>query len=196
MSASCLRCGPPLARGAKSCSRCGAPVAKARRQGFGIWWIIIPTLIYAYLSRDVITTLVLAALGACLAFAQSRKEIPARVRPYLPLLQLLLVFIFLGGSPIAVLLVAACAVAVIWQSRPLIRILEPWWQVQQQIPSLVRRVAGFLLAVMIGYGFGMQAGGSEWTSTFLSIACGTAVVFLLSFTPPAALRKQGARKPA
>jgi len=196
MSANCPQCGAPLARGAKACGRCGAPVAKARGAGFSIWWIIIPTLVYAFLSRDVVTTLILAALGAGLGYAQGRKEIPAKVRPYLPLLQLLLVFIFLGGSLIVVLLVAAAGAAVIWKAQPIIRALEPWWQVQQQIPSVVRTVAGILLAGVIGYFFGARAGGNEWTYSFLSIVLGTVVVLLMSFTPPDAMRVRGGKIPA
>jgi hypothetical protein len=188
VSTNCPQCGAPLARGAKACSNCGAPVVKARGQGFSIWWIIIPTLVYAYLSRDVVMTLILAALGAGLGFAQRRKEVPAKVRPFLPLLQLVLVFIFLGGSPFAVLLVAAAGAAVIWKAHPIIRAMEPWWQVQQQIPILVRRVVGIFLAAVIGYFFAARAGGNEWTYTFLSIVLGTVVVFLLSFTPPDSVR--------
>jgi hypothetical protein len=154
-----------------------------------VWWIIITTLVYIYLSRDVVTTLILTAVGVGLAWAQTRKEVPASIRPYLPLLQLILVFLFLGGSPIAIALVVAVGAAAIWQAKPLIRALEPWWQVQQQIPSLVRRVVGFILALVIGYFFGRRAGGNEWTYTFLSIACASGVVFLLTFTPPAGLRQ-------
>ena len=199
MSVSCSQCGAPLERGAKSCPRCGAPVAGRRRvsgQLKSILWIVIPTVIYAYLSRNPVPIAILSILGAGLAFAQTRREVPAVVRPFLPMVQVLLTFVFLGGSPFALALVAAAIAAVIWQGRLLIRILEPWWQVQGQIPLLVRRVVGFLLAFVIGYYFAGRAGGREWTYTLLSVACGTAVVFLLTFTPPTALRKQGAGRPA
>ena len=192
MSVKCPQCGAPLERGAKTCPRCRAPLAggrKGRERLKSLLWIIIPTLIYAYLSRNLVTTAILAVLGAGLAYAQTRKEVPAVVRPFMPLLQVVLTFVFLGGSPIAVALVAAAIAAVIWQGRLLIRVLEPWWQVQGHIPLLVRRVVGFILAFVIGYYFAGRAGGREWTYTLLSVACGTAVMFLLTFTPPAAMRK-------
>ncbi len=194
MSANCPNCGAALRPGVKNCTQCGAqvggqPAPRAPRRGFSIWWVIIPTLLYAYLSRDPVRIAILTAIGVGLVLAQRRPEVPASARPYLPLLQLLMVFIFLGGNPIVVVLVAAAVVAVAWQSKPLVRALEPWWQIQQRIPSILRRVIGFLVALVIGYYFGRRAGGNEWTYTFISMVCSTVVVLLLTFKPPATLRR-------
>jgi hypothetical protein len=163
-------------------------------------WVIVPTLVYAFLTwrelagAGAIKTAVVAALGAGLWYAQSRPEIPARWRPLLPYLQVLVVFVFLGGNPVAVALVGAGIAAVVHFAGPIVRALEPWWRLQERIPASARRPVGTVLAIAVGYLFGANAGGAEWTMTFLSICVATAVVFLCTFVPPAAMRQAAGRQ--
>ena len=171
------------------------PSKAGSARGLSIWWLIVPTLIYGFLSRNIISTLILAGLGAGLKFAQGRQEVPTRFKPYLFLLQPVLAFVFLGGNPIVIAAVAAAIVGVIRQSGPLIHALEPWWQIQQQIPLIARRVLGFVLTLVIGYYFGMHATGSEWTYTFLSMVTATTVMFLMTFTPPVSIRRPSVSSP-
>jgi hypothetical protein len=149
-------------------------------------WLIVPTLAYAFLAHDILNTLLLAALAVGLAVAQTRPEVPARARAYLPFLQVLAVFVFLGANVVVVSFVAVAAVAAYQQRESLIKALQPWWQVQQQISPGGRRAVAAVLSLPIGYLFGAAASGHEWTSTFLSIVVGTIITVLLLFTPPAA----------
>jgi len=173
-----------------------AAVKTPRQHHVSVWWIIIPTLVYAYLARDIATTAVLVVVGAALRFGQGRREVPASVRPLLPLVQPAAVYLFLGGSLIPVVVAAAIGFLVVSQSATLIPALEPWWQIQQQVPRFVRFVVGIVLTFGIGYYFGGRAGGREWTYTFISMATATAVMFLLMFDPPPMLRSRNARLPA
>lgn len=178
----------PAAAPPKAAPAPPTPALPASQKPFSVWWIIVPTLLFAIVVRDIPQTLALAAIGAGLHFAQTRPEVPATVKPYLPLLQSLIVFIFLGGSLILVALVAGAGVAAFKWYREIFAALEPWWQLQQRMPLNIRRVLAFLLSLWIGYNFGVQASGSEWTYTLLSIVAATIVTFLLIFTPPRALR--------
>jgi hypothetical protein len=86
----------------------------------------------------------------------------------------------------------------------LIRMLEPWWRVQDLISSGGRRALSYVVTMVIGYWFGANAhvvtkvigywfganaSGWEWTCTFLSMISGSLVTFMLTFTPPLILRK-------
>ena len=166
-----------------------APAFSGHEQS--IWWIIVPTLAYAALSFDWINTLVLAAIGVALRLAQARPEIPANVRGFLPLVQSLAAFVFLGGNPLVITAVAAAGgVAAFMQGRAILTALEPWWRMQRQIPAVARRPIAFVLALAVGYWFGTQASvGDEWTYTFLSIVLATVITFLLVFTPPAGMQR-------
>lgn len=159
------------------------------RGGFSVWWLIVPTVTYAFLSRDVLKIILLTGIGLGLRWAQGRSELPATVRPYLPLLQPIAVFFFLGGNPLVLAVVSVAAIGMMLQHRLLIRALEPWWQVQASLPAAARRLLAIGLTLLVGYYFGRQASGQEWTMSFLSIAVGTIVTLLLVFRPPAALRR-------
>lgn len=166
-----------------------APARGNKIKGISSLWIIIPTVIFAFLARDPIMTLALAAVGVGLKVAQTHPKVPAQVRPYLPMLQPLVTFIFLGGSVLAVALVGAGIAAAVNKNKLLIQLLEPWWAVQTQIPKLVRQGIGVVATLVIGYYFGGIAGGNEWTMTFISMVTGTLVMFLLTFTPPDSMRQ-------
>jgi hypothetical protein len=86
---------PPTAEAPLVAKSSPAPTPTAR--GLSIWWLIVPTLVYAFLVRNILSTLLLAAIGAGLRYAQTRKEVPPAARPYLPLLQPVVVFFFLGA---------------------------------------------------------------------------------------------------
>jgi hypothetical protein len=203
--------GPSTVFGHHVCGACKNEVALSAKQvavsgntsgpapagpALSIWWLIVPTLIYAFVGRDLVSTLILMVAGAGIKYAQTRPELPQVAKDFLPLLQSGLVFCFLGGNPIVVAAVAGAAAAAFVRREAVVRALGPWWQVQQQIPPLVRRVAAAALSLLIGYGFGSNAAGDEWTYTFLSIATSTIVTFLLIFTPPASMRPLGSRSSA
>jgi hypothetical protein len=152
-----------------------------------LWWFILPTLLYLFLSRNIVAALLLAAIAAGLRYAQSRTEVPAAIRPVLPLLMPVVTFIFLGGNLLVIAAVIAAIGAAVWQREQLLRRLAPWWQIQQRLSLRLRRVLAIVSALIIGYLFGVSASGNEWTYTFLSMALGTIAAFLLLFTPPEAL---------
>lgn len=203
----CSQCGAMVPAGNRFCSHCGTPVSPVEPQpvisaipqrpsarpwvagGLSVWWLIVPTLIYAFLARNLVNTLMLAAIAWGLRYAQTRPEVPMGVRPYVPLLQPVLVFLFLSGNPLVIVLVGAALVGAIQQHSQLLAALEPWWQIQGQIPLLGRRMLAVVLTLLIGYFFGVRAAGSEWTYTFLSMITGTVVTFLLLFTPASSFRK-------
>jgi len=205
VSGFCSRCGTPVSASAVSPRQGSAVEARPAigvtpprpltptsiARGVSIWWLVIPTLIFAFLTRDIVRILILAIIGAGLKYAQTRKEIPSGVRPYLPFLQPVVVFFFLGGNPIVIIGVGAAIVGAVLQHSRLIPALEPWWQIQQRIPPIAQRVLAFALTLVIGYFFGVNGAGREWTVTFLSMVTGTVVAFLLMFTPPVSLRQPG-----
>ncbi|OGF57736.1 MAG: hypothetical protein A2Z21_00895 [Candidatus Fraserbacteria bacterium RBG_16_55_9] len=153
------------------------------------WWLLVPTILFLYLARDIGNTLVVAAIGVGLWYVRTIPGVPPAIRSYLPLLQALMVFFFLGGNPFVIFVVGAALAVAVLQRDPLLALLEPWWQLQQQIPPTTRRVLAFVIPFLIGYLFGQSALGFEWTSTFLSLTIGTIVAFLLIFTPPASMRR-------
>jgi hypothetical protein len=180
----------PASHGARPVSRAPAPASASPPSGRGVsvWWIIGPTLFYGLIALNLVNTVILAAIGALLKFAQSRSEVPAGVRPFLPLIQPAAVFVFLGGSIIPVAVAGAFGVLAVQQRDALVQALEPWWRIQRQLPARQRSVIGFVLSLAIGYLFGGVADGREWTITFISVSIGTLVMFLFSFSPPAAVR--------
>jgi hypothetical protein len=181
---------PPASRGPRPASRAPGPVSASPPSGRGIsvWWIIVPTLFYGLISLNAVNTVILAAIGALLKFAQNRPEVPAGVRTFLPLIQPAAVFVFLGGSIIPVAVAAAFGVLAVHQRDALVQALEPWWRVQRQLPARLRSVIGFTLSLAVGYFFGGVALNREWTITFISVSIGTIVMFLFTFSPPPAVR--------
>lgn len=165
-----------------------SPLPALRTRRASLWWFILPILLYLFLSRNIVGSLLLAAIGAGLRYAQTRKEVPAGARPFLPMVMPVVAFIFLGGNLLVTLVVIAGIGAAVWQQERLIQGLEPWWHIQQRMSPTLRRVLAIVSTLAIGYMFGLNASGNEWTYTLLSIAIGTLVAFLLLFTPPAALR--------
>jgi hypothetical protein len=79
-------------------------------------WLIIPTLIFAFLSRNPIKIAIVIAVAVGLWTGKSR-QIPATASPsmralqpyvpYLPALQIVAVFILLGGSLVVIALPGA-----------------------------------------------------------------------------------------
>jgi uncharacterized membrane protein YvlD (DUF360 family) len=153
------------------------------------WWIILPTLVYAIVAQQLGNTLLVMAIGAALAYAQTLPSVPAGVRPFLPALQPGVVFLFLGGNPLMLAGVVLGIATIVTQRSRLVAALEPWWRVQETIPAPTRRIASFAVPFVIGFGFGHVGSGWEWAATLLSMTVGTAASFLLIFTPPTSLRR-------
>lgn len=153
-----------------------------------VWWLVVPTAVYAFLTYNLVYTLILIAAAAGLHFAQARPEVPTQAKPYLPLLQSLIVFVFLGGNVFVTAIIIAAAAAAYVQRDALIKALAPWWQVQQQMSPTTRRVIAVGASLVIGYWIGLNAGNNEWTYTLISVSLATVITFLLVFTPPSAMR--------
>jgi hypothetical protein len=222
----CPHCGARGPAGRKFCGKCGGaignaaapvtPVADAspvaqqalaaaallrRKGGLKIWWIIIPTAIFIFLSREPVPIAIIVAMGAGLWIGRT-KQIPSTadanirgLQPLVasaPLLQIPIVFVALGGSVITVVLLTIAVGAAIRFHREWIMALEPWWQFQHTISPALRKPLAFGIPLLTGYYFGSNAGGNEWTYTLISVTIGIAIAFLLLFTPPAVMR----RKPA
>lgn len=221
----CRKCGTPATGGGKFCKKCGAqlpapstsaaaaPVAQTattrapahakakvprpKGHGLSIWWVIVPTLLFFYLSRKPVPMVIVALIGLGLWIART-KSIPATADknlraldpflPFAPAFQAVIVFIMLGGNPIVVALIVAGAIAAVKYKDKLIAGLEPWWQIQTSIPSGIRKPLAVVAAGFVGYYFGRRAGGQEWTYTLISITFGMLVAFLIIFTPPDSAR--------
>jgi hypothetical protein len=150
----------------------------------GVSWLVVPTLVYAFLTYNGVNTLALCAIAGGLKFAQSRPEVPAEIRPYLPLLHTGVVFVFLGGNIVIAAAVAIAALVAFNQFDAVVTALGPWWQIQQRISIEVRRLIAIAVSLILGYLFGSGASGTEWTSTLISVVGATVVTFLLMYTPP------------
>lgn len=221
----CGKCGTPATGGGKFCRKCGAGLrapstaaaparavaarpartqtrAHARApapkgKSLSIWWVIVPTLLFFYLSRQTVPMVIVALIGAGLWFARTRK-IPANAGrnlqmlapflPFAPAFQVVIVFVMLGGNPIVAALIFAGVFAAVKYRDRLIAVLEPWWQIQTSIPSGIRKPLAIGAAALVGYYFGNRAGGQEWTYTLISISFGIVVAFLIIFTPPDSAR--------
>jgi hypothetical protein len=224
-SIKCNRCGTPATAGRKFCRKCGGPLTsqatavtpRARQKptppptkpsaaktlssakaGLSSWWIIGPTILFAYLSRNPIAIAVVAAIGAALWIARNKDIAPTAdkniraLQPYLPFapaFQVVVVFVMLGGNLIITAMIIAAVVAAVRYWKPIVFALEPWWNFQASIPPGARKPLAFLVAGFIGYYFGKRAGGQEWTYTLISIFFGMAIAFLIVFTPPDSARK-------
>lgn len=197
--------------GARFCAKCGAssstrpaaapaiprlPLAAAPSGGLSTRWLIVPTAIFVFLSRQLVPIAVVAACAAGLWGVRTNPEPVAAQwpasRPYLPwapALQTLVVFVMLGGNPIAVAVIGAAVLAALRYNRELLHALEPWWAFQESIPAALRKPLAFVVPGLCGYYFGVRAGGQEWTYTLISIAIGVVLAFLLLFTPPTSLRR-------
>lgn len=162
--------------------------------GLSMWWVIGPTLLFAFLSRSVVEIAIVAILGAGLWIGKTKDMPPtvdARVRawqPYVPAVQILVVFVMLGGSLIVVAMITAAVIAAARYHRQIVAALEPWWLIQSTIPPVLRRPLAIVAAAIVGYYFGKSAGGREWTYTLISNALGMTVAFLITFTPPDSVR--------
>jgi len=224
----CPQCGQPAPTAGKFCVHCGkglagavaAPPASASPgtaatiekivhslptaaiQPLSMWWIVIPTAIFIFLSRQPVPIVIVVAIGAGLWILRTRQlgpSAPPALRaiqplvPYAPALQSAVVFVMLGGSLFAILLVMAAAVAAFIYRRQLTLMLEPWWHLQSTIPPAYRKPLAFALPFIAGYCFGVNADGQEWTFTLISFSIGIVLAFLLLFTPPDSMRRgQGA----
>lgn len=153
-----------------------------------IWWLVGPTLAYLFLTHKVVNTVILAIIAAGLHFAQTRPEVPADARPYLPALQILIVSIFLGVNIFVVGVVVAAAAAAYSRREALFKALDPWWEVQARISPANRRIIAVVASLVVGYWFGSRAGGNEWTYTFISVVIATIITFLCVFTPGTRVR--------
>src|SRR4051812_12930661 len=119
----------------------------ATNAALSIWWLVVPTLVYVLLARNITFTVALVLIGAAIKYAQTRPELPDMARNFLPLLQSLFVFFVLGGNPLAVAAVAAAGVGVFLKSEALVSALEPWWRVQETIPGLLRQVLAVVVSL-------------------------------------------------
>lgn len=214
----CSRCGAPGAAGRKFCGKCGNALAEpgatqpsvardtrasgppAAGTGLSSRWLIIPTLIFAFLSRQPLPIVLAAAIAVGLWKSKTWRIPPTAppsirtlqpVIPYAPALQIAVVFVLLGGSLVVTVLLVAAVAATVYFRKAVVATLEPWWQMQRSIPPGARKALAFGVPAVVGYCFGLRAGGREWTYTLISIACGTAVAFLLLFTPPDSMRRRG-----
>jgi cell division protein FtsW (lipid II flippase) len=136
------------------------------------------------------------ALGVVLQFLKGRPWVSSGVRPFVPLVQPAVVFLFLGGDSTLLATIVIGFVMIVTQRSRLVPALEPWWGVQERIPALQRRVLSIAVPFAIGWWFGRHASGREWSRTALSMIFATTASFLLVFTPPHALRRRTPRKPA
>ncbi len=218
---SCPRCGNQVAAAGKFCNKCGAalpagvtaPVATApvrpagrptgsvleRLKGLSIWWLIIPTAFFIFLSRQVIPIAIVVAAGAGLWWWKSQPlaatTSPTRrqLQPFAYALQFGVVFVMLGGviAAIALAIMLVVVYYVVRNGRRLVVMLEPWWKLQSSIPPKARKALAFVVPFCTGWYFGTHAGGFEWGFTLLSVSLGAAIGFLFLFTPPASLRGTG-----
>jgi hypothetical protein len=161
------------------------------------WWLVVPTALFAFLSRNPIQIGVATVIAAALWAAKSR-QIPATASPavrnlqplvaFAPALQIAVVFVLLGGSLVVMVLLVAGVGAAIYYHRRVVDALEPWWQFQASIPAAARKPLAFAVPFVFGYYFGLNAGGQEWTYTLISVSVGIAIAFLILFTPPESMR--------
>jgi hypothetical protein len=214
----CRQCGTKATGTGKFCKKCGnalgagsvAPVADEPRptaptaspvagvkRGLSIWWVIVPTLLFFYLSRRMVPMVIVTVIGAGLWIARTKK-IPSTADrnlkalepflPFAPAMQAFIVFVMLGGNPIVTAALLAGVFFAVKHRHKLIAALEPWWQIQTSIPSGIRKPLAIAAAALVGYYFGNRAGGQEWTYTLISISFGIVVAFLIIFTPPDSAR--------
>jgi len=167
-----------------------------KRAWAAIWWYVVPTVVYILLTHNVLRSLLVIAFGLALGYLHRRPEIPEMLRPYIPLLQPIAVFAFLGGSFLAVAGVGLAIAIALMQRTRLIGFLQPWWGLQGRVPALWRRVLAFLVPFGTGYLFGLIAAGQELTMTFLSMVVGSLIAFLLTFSPPPELAVRPERRAA
>jgi hypothetical protein len=161
--------------------------------------VIVPTLLFAFLSRELVPILIVTVIAGGLWWAKSQPipaTAPPLVRglqpflPYAPALQVAVVFAMLGGSIVVVVVIAAAVAAAARFRHAVVAALEPWWRLQGSIPPAARKALAFAIPAAVGYYFGVRAGGREWSYTLISISCGAAIAFLLLFTPPDWLRRR------
>ncbi len=205
----CVKCGTPIGNAAPArASAAGTPVAAApipvrapKGAGFSIWWIVVPTAVFIFLSRQPVPIAIVVAIGGALWWGKTYQVPPTAsptmrdLQPWLPwgpALQIPVVFVALGGSPVAVALVVGAAILAMRFRFQLIHALEPWWQIQASIAPGLRKPLAIAVPFAVGYYFGTNAGGVEWTYTLISVSLGMVIAVLLLFTPPPALRRKSA----
>ena len=192
------RPAPKTAPPAKSAKPKAGTKPAADKQGLSFWWVVGPTLLFAYLSREPAPILIVAAIGAGLWWLKTYTPPPTAdknllaLKPFLPFapgFQIAVVFVAVGGSIVAVALLIGAVVAATRYRTQIVTGLEPWWKIQESIPPGGRKPIAIVAAGLVGYYFGGRAGGAEWTYTLLSISFGAVVAFLILFTPPASARQ-------
>lgn len=177
---------------------------RALRGGLSIWWLVVPTAIFAILrlilseQRNVVpVVLVLAAAGGLYWWKQqplpaSASPMVQRVKPFAYALQIGVVFVMLGGviAGVALAIVVGFVLFVARNPEKLVHGLEPWWTFQDKLPKGARKALAFAVPGIIGYYIGVNAGGVEWGATLLSITIGATVAFLFLFSPPESMRQR------
>jgi hypothetical protein len=184
---------------------------RAGWEGLSKRWIVVPLAIYAFLANGIavpqaktmISIAIVAGIGVGLWWLRNNPmppSAPAALKmlqpfsPYAPALMLPVIFVALGGSPVSVAVLVVLVGAAVKFRYTLLDLLEPWWVKQQSIPAGWRKPLAFAVPGLLGWYFGSNANGREWTYTLISISIGCAVAFLILFTPPESLRK--GRRPA
>ena len=219
----CNKCGGPMAASVPlagpASSRAAAPasptvplaapapfVQRALRGGLSVWWLVVPTAIFAILrlilseQRNVVPVVLVVAAAAGL-YWWKQQPLPAnaspmveRVKPFAYALQIGVVFVMLGGviAGIALAIVVGFVLFVARNPAKLVHGLEPWWSFQEKLPPPARKALAFAVPGIIGYYIGVNAGGVEWGATLLSITIGATVAFLFLFSPPDSMRQRRA----
>ena len=94
----------------------------ATKKGLSIWWVVVPTVVFAFLSRNAVEIAIVTTIGAGLWIGKTKQFPPTvdeRVHalqpymPYAPAFQILVVFVMLGGSIIVVAMITAAVVAAV-----------------------------------------------------------------------------------
>jgi hypothetical protein len=146
-------------------------------------WIVLPTILYAYLTERLAPTLVLIGIGLGVRFVQRRPGISPRLRAFVPFVQPAIVFLMLGGSAVLLAGLIVAFIALLAQRSPIARALVPWWRLQQHIAPATRRLLSFAVPSALGVVLARANGGAA-RATLLTMGVGTLISFLLLFTPP------------
>jgi hypothetical protein len=195
---------PPPAAAAPPPAAAAPFVQRAIKGGLSIWWLVVPTAIFAILrlilseQRNVVpVVVVLAAAGGLYWWKQ--QPLPAgaspmvqRLKPFAYALQIGVVFVMLGGAIAGVALAVVVGFVLFVARNPLqlVHSLEPWWIRQEKLSKGQRKALAFAVPGVIGYFIGVNAAGVEWGATLISITIGAAVAFLFLFTPPDSMRQR------
>jgi hypothetical protein len=197
---------PQAAPAASKAPASAAFVQRALSGGLSIWWLVVPTLIFAVLrlilsaERNVVPVVLVVAAAAGL-YWWKQQPLPAdaspmvqRLKPFAYALQIGVVFVMLGGviAGVALAIVVVFVRYVAKDPEGLVHRLEPWWSYQDKLTKGQRKLLAFAVPGVIGYLIGINAGGIEWGATLLSITIGATVAFLCLFSPPESMRRRRA----